>query len=130
MWLLCVCSQVEEHGDGRGVARTVPPRLPQPPGGGAEGWMAEETTQHHEELAATLVRAALRSSLLLQRRGRNQTAGNASDMFGYTGSMLGGEVNKTDECSIGILQKTCKNKVWVEDEVQFHLHQSSLTCTS
>lgn len=75
---VCVCSQVQEHGDGRGVAGLLQAGLPRPPGGGAEGWLAEEAAQHHEELAAPLVRAALRPALLLQRRGGNQTTGNTS----------------------------------------------------
>lgn len=72
---MCVCSQVQEHGDGWSLPGPMPPSLPQPPGGGAESRLAEEAAQHHEELAAPLVRAALGSALLLQRRGRNQTTG-------------------------------------------------------
>lgn len=81
---VCVCSQVQEHGDGRGVAGPMPAGLPQPPGGGAEGWLAEEAAQHHEELAAPLVCAALGPALLLQRRGRNQATGNTSATFAHT----------------------------------------------
>lgn len=73
---VCVCcSQVQEHGDGRGVTRLMPARLPKPPGGGAKSWLAEEAAQHHEELAAPLVCAALGPALLLQRRGGNQAPG-------------------------------------------------------
>lgn len=90
---VCVISQVKEHGDERGVARIVPPSLPEPPRGGSEGGVAEEAAQHHEELAAALVRAALGPALLLQRRGRNQTAGNISATFTHNGKQSeGGEI--------------------------------------
>ena len=54
--LYFLSSQVEKHGDGRGVAGHRPACFPQPPGGGAEGRLAEETEEHHEELAVALVR--------------------------------------------------------------------------
>lgn len=81
---VCVPSQVKEHGDGGGVAGSLPAGVPRPPGGGAEGRVAEEAAQHHEELAAALVRPALRPAVLLQRRGGNQTAG-ASGAAGGSG---------------------------------------------
>ena len=81
---VCVCSQVQEHGDGRGVTGPMPAGLPQPSGGSAEGRLAEEAAQHHEKLAAAVVRAALRPALLLQRRGRNQTTGNTDAAWTQT----------------------------------------------
>lgn len=72
----CLCSQVQEHGDGRGDAGLLPASLAQPPGGGAKSRLAQEAAQHHEKLATALVRAALRTARLLQGRRRNQTTGN------------------------------------------------------
>lgn len=62
---VCVCSQVQEHGDGRGVTGLMPAGLPEPPGRGIKSRLAKEAAQHHEELATPLVCAALRPALLL-----------------------------------------------------------------
>lgn len=63
--LLFTYSQVQEHGDGRGITWLMSAHLTKSPRGGAKGWLAEEAEEHHEELAATLVCASCWPTLLL-----------------------------------------------------------------
>ena len=71
---VCLCSTLQEHGDG-GTVPDLQALFPSRSTEGTEGRLAEKAALHHEELAAALVRPEQPGTFLLQGPGRGQGSG-------------------------------------------------------